>query len=116
MTHTIAHKHTETLPASMPGLEAGVVYDCESEITFNENGDEESNRLLTIKATVNGIPATLPQFPTEEHGREAREFLSLLRTSARETLYRQEGQQTYTTQQMFPKFKPVLTGDDGYYE
>ena len=90
MTHEIAHQYDEILPAAMPGLEIHVVYECASEISYNEYGDEESNRLLTISAEVNGVPNALPcKFPEMKDGRDAQYFLARLRASAGDALYAQ---------------------------
>lgn len=88
MTHTIQHTYDEILNAGLPGLEIHIVYNCESEICFDEEGGEESNRLLEIKATVNGVSQTVERlFPYEYDSREAREFLAKLRESARQALW-----------------------------
>ena len=89
MTHTISHQYDEILQAALPGLEVHVIYNCESEIVFDENGDEESNRLVSIETRVNGVQQLLPValFPFESEGMEAREFLAKLRESARQALW-----------------------------
>lgn len=87
MTHHIAHQYDEILPASLPGLEIHVVYHCESEITFDEYGDEESNRIISIAPTVNGQPAPFATFPRENGSEDEKRFLALLRESARQALW-----------------------------
>ena len=87
MTHHISHQYDEILQAALPGLQAHVVYNCESEIVFDDEGNEESNRLLTISATVNGAPAHLPAFPRESGSQDEKRFLALLRESARQALF-----------------------------
>jgi len=87
MTHHIAHQYDEILPASLPGLEIHVVYHCESEIVFNEDGDEESNRLIHIAPIVNGQPAPFATFPRENGSEDEKRFLALLRESARQALW-----------------------------
>ena len=87
MTHTISHQYDEIIQASLPGLEIHVVYDCESEIVVDEEGNEETNRLLTISASVDGNLQHLPKFPEEKDGQQTREFLALLRESARQALW-----------------------------
>lgn len=89
MTHHVQHQYDEILQAALPGLEVHVIYNCESEIVFDENGDEESNRLVSIETRVNGVQQLLPVslFPFESEGMEAREFLAKLRESARQALW-----------------------------
>lgn len=87
MTHHIQHQYDEILNASLPGLEIHIVYECESEISFDEDGNEESNRLLRISATVNSFSLPLPKFPEAKDGNDAREFLARLRESARQALW-----------------------------
>lgn len=87
MTHTIKHQYDELLPASLPGLEIHVVYHCESEITFDEYGDEESNRLIEMFCRIDGHKPPMYKIPKETDGKEAREFLGLLRESARQALW-----------------------------
>jgi len=89
MTKEIAHQYDEILHAGLPGLEIHVVYDCESQITYDEDGGEEANILTAITATVNGTPADII-FPEAKHGQQAREFLARIRESARQALYVQE--------------------------
>jgi hypothetical protein len=89
MTKEISHQYDEILHGSLPVLEIHVVYDCESQITYDEDGGEESNILTAITCTVNGTPADIT-FPEEKHGQQAREFLARLRESARQALYAQE--------------------------
>lgn len=88
MTKEISHQYDEILHGSLPGLEVHVVYDCESQITYDDDG-EESNILTAITATVNGAPADV-KFPEAKHGQQVREFLARLRESARQALYAQE--------------------------
>ena len=89
MTHHIQHQYDEILNAGLPGLEIHIVYDCESEISFDDEGGEENNRLLEITATVNGQKLSWKDilFPKEIHGQQSREFLALLRESARQALW-----------------------------
>lgn len=87
MTHTIKHQYDELLPASLPGLEIHVVYHCESEITFDEYGDEESNRLIEMFFRIDGHNPPMYKIPKETDGKEWREFLALLRESARQALW-----------------------------
>ena len=91
MTHTISHEYDEILLAKMPGLEIHVVYDCLSEICFDENGDEESNRLLTISASVNGVRQDLAFMRNvyTEQGEDIKRFFAILRESARQALHAQ---------------------------
>jgi hypothetical protein len=89
MTKEISHQYDELLHGALPGLQIHIVYDCESQITYDENGDEESNLLTKITCTVNGAPADVI-FPEAKHGQDARLFLALLRESARDALYAQE--------------------------
>lgn len=89
MTRTITHQYDEVVFATFPGLEIYIVYDCESEIVFDEDGNEESNRLIDIKATINGRTADIStvKFLRESQGPDVRKFLALLRESARQALY-----------------------------
>ena len=89
MTKEISHQYDELLPTSLPGVEVHVIYDCESQITYDHEGNEESNLLTAITATVNGVPVDVV-FPEPKHGEQARQFLALLRESARDALYAQE--------------------------
>jgi hypothetical protein len=66
-----------------------VIYECESQITYDHEGNEESNLLTAITCTVNGVHADVV-FPEPKHGEQARQFLALLRESARDALYAQE--------------------------
>lgn len=88
-TKEISHQYDQIVHALLPGLQIHIVYDCESQITYDENGDEESNLLTKITCTVNGAPADVI-FPEAKHGQDARLFLALLRESARDALYAQE--------------------------
>ena len=88
-TKEISHQYDEILPTSLPGLEIHVIYDCQSEISYDENGDELDNILTEITCTVNGVPADVI-FPEAKDGQATREFLALLRESARDALYAQE--------------------------
>lgn len=87
MTHTIHHQYDEILQASLPGLEIHVVYHCESEITFDEYGDEESNRLIDFYVTVDGKRPPVFKIPSEKDGSDAQKFLAVLRESARQALW-----------------------------
>jgi len=87
MTHHIAHQYDEILPASLPGLEIHIVYNCESEIVFDEYGDEESNRLISIAPMVNGQPSPFTTFPRENGSEDEKRFLGVLRESARQALW-----------------------------
>lgn len=89
MTKEISHQYDELLPTSLPGVEVHVIYDCQSEISYDENGDELDNILTAITCTVNGVPAEVI-FPEPKHGEHARNFLARLRESARDALYAQE--------------------------
>jgi len=88
-TKEIQHQYDELLPTSLPGVEVHVIYNCESQITYDHEGNEESNLLTAITATVNGVPVDVV-FPEPKHGEQARQFLALLRGSARDALYAQE--------------------------
>lgn len=87
MTHYIKHQYDELLPPIMPGLEIHVVYNCESEITFGDDGEEESNRLISIEPVVNNHTTHFEKFPEEKDGADARKFLAILRDSARQALW-----------------------------
>lgn len=87
MTHYIKHQYDELLPPIMPGLEIHVVYNCESEITFGDDGEEESNRLVSIEPVVNNHTTHFEKFPEEKDGADARKFLAILRDSARKALW-----------------------------
>ncbi len=87
MTHSISHEYDEILHPAMPGVEVQVVYKCASEITFDENGDEESNRLISIAPNVNGQHTHFTAFPLESDGEQAKRFLARLRESARQALH-----------------------------
>jgi len=89
MTHSIYHEYDEILHPAMPDVEVHVVYKCESEITFDEYGNEESNRLISIAPNVNGQHTHFTAFPLETHGEQAKRFLALLRESARQALHAQ---------------------------
>jgi hypothetical protein len=89
MTHEVKHQYDEILHGALPGLEIHIVYDCESQITYDEDGGEEANILTAIACTVNGTPADII-FPEAKHGVESRNFLARLRESARQALYAQE--------------------------
>jgi len=88
-TKEIQHQYDEILHGKLPGLQIHIVYDCESQITYDHEGNEESNILTEITCTVNGVPADVI-FPEAKHGQDARQFLALLRESARDALYAQE--------------------------
>ena len=88
-TKEIQHQYDELLPTSLPGVEVHVIYNCQSEISYDENGDELDNILTAITATVNGVPADVI-FPEAKDGEHARNFLARLRESARDALYAQE--------------------------
>lgn len=121
---TIAHQYRQLIPTEYPGLEVEVIYNCESEITFDKNGYEIVNRLIKISATAQCIPLSLPKFPMESDGREASRFLGILREAVRQTQeYKQAEadaqpvkEYRHTMAETFPKFRPVLPGEDGYYE
>ena len=90
MTHHIHHTYDEILPASSPGLEVHVEYNCESEIEIDDDGNEESNRLLSISARVGSRLLYLSlelKSPLESDGQQAREFLARLRENARQALW-----------------------------
>lgn len=89
MTHSISHEYDEILFPAMPGVEIHVVYKCESEIAFDEYGDEESNRLISIAPFVNSRPVHCSEFPEMRHGEQAKRFLARLRESARQALHAQ---------------------------
>jgi hypothetical protein len=89
MTKEISHQYDELLHGKLPGLEIHVIYNCQSEISYDENGDELDNILTAITATVNGVPADVV-FPEAKDGEHARNFLARLRESARDALYAQE--------------------------
>lgn len=89
ITKEIHHQYDELLPTSLPGVEVHVIYECESQITYDHEGNEESNILIAITCTVNGVPADVI-FPEAKDGQATREFLALLRESARDALYAQE--------------------------
>ncbi len=90
MTHTIKHQYDELLPAAWPGLEIHIVYNCESEIVVDEDGEHDP-RLISISARVDvgHLSLTLPEppLPREEHGSGARKFLAALRENARQALW-----------------------------
>jgi hypothetical protein len=86
MTHTIEYQYDEIIQTGLPGFEIHVVYTCESEITFDEEGLEESNRLTSITATVNGRPEDVT-LPEAKHGEKAKWFLATLQGAARQALY-----------------------------
>ena len=88
-TKEIQHQYDELLPTSLPGVEVHVIYNCESQITYDHEGNEESNLLTAITCTVNGAPADVV-FPEAKDGEHARNFLARLRESARDALYAQE--------------------------
>lgn len=96
MTHNISHQYDEILQASLPGLQIHVVYHCESEITFDDEGDEESNRLLSIAPVVDGHPSPFQIFPRESGGSDERAFLGVLRESARQALWAEALRQAAT--------------------
>lgn len=87
MTHYVKHQYDELVGASLPGLEIHIVYGCESEITFDGTGNEESNRLVKLGAVIHGQLMPHIFFPRETDGKEAREFLAKLRESARQALW-----------------------------
>ena len=89
MTKEISHQYDELLHGALPGLQIHIVYDCESQITYDHEGNEESNLLTAITCTVNGAPADVV-FPEAKDGEQARNFLARLRESARDALYAQE--------------------------
>ena len=89
MTKEISHQYDELLHGALPGLQIHIVYDCESQITYDHEGNEESNLLTAITCTVNGAPADVV-FPEAKDGEHARNFLARLRESARDALYAQE--------------------------
>jgi len=89
MTKEISHQYDELLHGKLPGLEIHVIYDCQSEISYDENGDEIDNILTAITCTVNGVPADVI-FPEAKDGEHARNFLARLRESACDALYAQE--------------------------
>lgn len=90
MTHYVKHQYDELLPPIMPGLEIHIIYNCVSEITFGDDGEEENNRIITIEARFNGEQIPLVgkvKFPEEKDGADARKFLAILRDSARQALW-----------------------------
>lgn len=87
MTHHIQHQYDEILQADLPGLEIHVIYNCESEIEFGNDGEEVSNRLISISVSVDGKKSAFAFLPRETDGKDAREFLARLRESARQALY-----------------------------
>ena len=89
ITKEIQHQYDQIVDCLLPGLQIHIVYDCESQITYDHEGNEESNLLTAITCTVNGVPADVI-FPEAKHGQDARQFLALLRESARDALYAQE--------------------------
>lgn len=105
MTHHIAHQYDELLPASLPGLEIHVVYHCESEIVFDEGGNEESNRLIEMFCRIDGHKPPMYKIPQETDGKEAREFLARLRESARQALWAEALKQAATFE---PIDRPML--------
>lgn len=96
MTKEIQHQYDELLPTSLPGVAVHVIYNCESQIAYDHEGNEESNLLTAITCTVNGVPADVV-FPEPKHGQQAREFLARLRESARDALYAQEMRENTAT-------------------
>lgn len=90
MTHTIKHQYDELLPTACPGLEIHVVYQCESEIEVDEDGEHDP-RLISIASRAHSaqlsftLPA--PKFPREQDSQQSREFLAKLRESARQALW-----------------------------
>ena len=96
VTHHIAHQYDEILPASLPGLEVHIVYYCESEIVFDEYGDEESNRLIHIAPMVNGQSSPFTTFPRENGSEGEKRILALLRESARQALWAEALKQAAT--------------------
>lgn len=92
MTHEISHQYDEILNAGLPGLDVYILYNCESQIVYDEDG-EAANILTAITCTVNGVPADI-LFPEARHSQQAREFLARLRESARQALYAQRLRET----------------------
>ncbi len=101
MTHTIKHDFDELSPTLLPGLSVHIIYRCESEIEYNDDGLEESNRLISLSASVNGqaVPDALLVFPKPEqsHGhrqaQDTRIFLSKARESAQQALWAEAGRE-----------------------
>lgn len=87
MTHYIEHQYDELLTAALPEMEIHAVYICESEIEYDDEGFEVSNRLIHISPFVNGQPAPFNKFPTPSGSKEEKMFLALLRESARQALW-----------------------------
>lgn len=90
MTHEISFQYDEILHPAMPGVEIHVVYNCEAEITIDEEGREESNILTSIAPFLNGQPTAFYKFPEEKDGKAAREFLAKLREAARNALWQKQ--------------------------
>ena len=90
MTHEIKFQYDELLCPKMPGIEVHVVYDCEAEICFDENGLEQSNILTSIAPFVNGQPTRFTKFPEPKDGQQTREFLAVLREAARTALWQKQ--------------------------
>lgn len=88
--HTIKYQYDELLTPAMPGLEIHVVYNCESVIEYDDEGNEEGNYLVAIEAKVNGVPTHFERFPQARHGEDAKKFLATLQESARQALYAQK--------------------------
>ena len=91
MTHEIKFQYDEILCPKMPGVEVHVLYECEAEICFDENGLEQSNILTSIAPFVNGQPAAEGwKFPEAKDGQQTREFLAVLREAARTALWQKQ--------------------------
>lgn len=88
--HTIKYQYDELLTPALPGLEIHAVYNCESVIEYDDEGNEDSNYLVAIEATVNGVPTHFERFPQAKHGEDAKKFLAKLREAARQALYAQK--------------------------
>lgn len=87
MTHWIAYEYDEILHGLLPGVDSNIVYQCESEIEYGEDGEEVSNRLISVEPFVNRQPAPFYYFPKENGSEQEKRFLALMRESARQALY-----------------------------
>jgi hypothetical protein len=112
MTHTVQFSHTETLYASLPGLEIEVKY--QGFAVIREMKDVEvSCEIVTLQVYVNNGPfedAAIPSAKTVDGNR----FLGPLRDSARRNLRRMQAQgfeSRYAHAYNFPAHK-IYRDDD----
>lgn len=116
--------YIQTMETAFPGHEIEVHFTVDAVANFDENGGEISIVFVPVlQISVEGGEWINAIMPTEKT-RDGREFLGLMRETVRQTeAYKQAEQDAqpvkeyrHTMAETFPKFRPVMPGEDGYYE